>query len=101
MNRGDTLYIQLDYTVDDEPLKEGEWDEIEFSFGNKQYSLTNGDIVWDDALEKYCVFIDQEDSFALKNYVTHYQIRLKKDNEVISDNIKPFAIGAVISSKEI
>lgn len=101
MNRGDTLYIQLDYTVNDEPLIQNDWDEIEFSFGDKQYSLSNGDIVWDNELEKYCVFIDQEDTFALKNFVTHYQIRLKKDGEVISDNVKPFAVGKVISRKVI
>ena len=56
MNRGDTLYIILDYTVDDAPITEGQFDEIEFSIGNKQYTMTDGDIEWDSDLSKYCLY---------------------------------------------
>ena len=101
MNKGDTLYIELAYKVDGEPLKQGDWDEIEFSLGNKQYTLTGGDIIWDIELGCYCVFIDQEDTFNLNNIKDSYQIRLKKGREVVSDKIKPFIIGESISRKVI
>ena len=101
MNRGDTLYIILDYTVDDAPIAEGDFDEIEFSIGNKQYTLTGGDIEWDSDLDKYCLFVDQDDTFAFSNPKTTYQIRLKKGKEVVSDNIKPFIIGKTISNKTL
>lgn len=100
MNKGDTLYLELDFTVDEQPLQEGEWDEIEFYIGTNRYLLSEDTIVWDDELGKYCVWVDQSPSFKLdKN--TRYQIRLRKGRDVISSNIKKFSVKDSISTKVI
>lgn len=98
MNRGDTITIVLDYTVDGAPITEGEFDEIEFSIGAKRYTLTGDNIVWDDDLGKYTLFIGQSDSFAIGNNSASYQVRFRKGSEVVSTDISRLAIGGTIST---
>lgn len=99
-NKGDTLYIVLDYLVDGEPLDDAQFDEIELYVGKNRYLLTNGQIVWDSNLGKYCVFVTQADSFKLDTQ-SEYQLRLRKDDEVISTRIKRLFVGETISREEI
>lgn len=53
MNKGDTITIFLNYTVDGVPIAENDFDEIEFSIGSKRYTLTGEDIVWDESAGAY------------------------------------------------
>lgn len=96
-NKGDTIRIILDYTVNGQAISEGEFDEIEFTLGKKQYTLTKHDIVWDSEIEKYVVFASQSDTFAFGVNVP-YQLRVRKGIDVGSTNINNMLIGPVISN---
>lgn len=101
MNEGDTLKIILAYTVDGSPIEEGQFDEIEFSIGNRRYTLGNG-VVWDSEIGMYTIFISQQDSFAIGLYKgsksnVGYQLRLRKGVWVASTKIKKFFLGETIS----
>lgn len=100
-NKGDTLDFELAYTVDGEPIVEGQFAEIEFSIGPKRYTLTDGDITWDNEIEKYILSIGQADSFALGG-IADYQIRFKTAaGKVISSSINKFVLGGTISKTVI
>lgn len=96
MNRGDTVQILLQYTVEGEAIQEGEFDEIEFSIGSKRFTLTDGGIVWDSEQAAYTIALSQEDTIALPG-VQPYQIRFKKDDTVISSDIDTVEFGNSIS----
>lgn len=96
MNKGDTSYITLDYTVDGVPLEEYGADEIEFYIGNSQYRLSQGEIELDPETNKYILFLTQDDTFTF-NKATTYQIRVRKNEYVSSDNIKKLKFGDAIS----
>lgn len=98
MNRGDTVQILLQYTVEGEAIQEGEFDEIEFSIGSKRFTLTDGDIVWDSEQEAYTIQLSQEDTIALPG-VQKYQVRFKKDGKVISSDIDTVEFGKSISEE--
>ena len=102
MNKGDTITIYLDYTVDGAPITEGQFDEIEFCIGSKRFTLTGqqNTITWDSEYGAYCVSLSQADTFALARD-NRYQIRLKKDGEVISSGISVLQIGNTISKVTI
>lgn len=98
MNRGDTLDIVLAYTVDGEPIQEGDFDEIEFSLGSKRYTLTDGDITWDEG-EGYIISIGQEDTLDMGR--AEYQVRFKKGSKVISSSVNTLILGKSISKTVI
>ena len=100
MNRGDTYYISLDYTVNGVPLEEAELDEIEFYYGTNRFLLSKGEIAIDPETGKYVVFIEQEPSFDLEDK-TQYQIRVKKGNIVSSPKIDKTKIVEAISREVI
>lgn len=99
-NRGDTIDIALAYTINGEPITEGQFDEIEVYVGENRYTLTDGDIVWNSEQEMYTIFIDQEDSFKLTTK-TEYQTRFKIGVNVISSKIKYMPIGKTLSNEVI
>ena len=98
MNRGDTLDIVLAYTVDGEPIQEGDFDEIEFSIGSRRYTLTDGDITWDEG-EGYIISIGQEDTLDMGR--AEYQVRFKKGSKVISSSVNTLILGKSISKTVI
>lgn len=95
-NKGDTINIYLNYTLDGSPILEGDLDEIEFTMGSHRYTLTEGDIVWDDNAQLYMVKMPQEDTFDLKS-TTRYQLRVRKDNDVGSTDVEESELGDVLS----
>ena len=100
MNRGDTANVVLNFTLDGDPIRPGDFDEIEFTFGEKQYTMTGGDITYDADAQAYCVFISQADSLALPD-VFEYQARFRKGTEVYSMKAQKGALGKTLSSTEI
>lgn len=115
-NRGDTIDVSLAYTIDGEPITEGQFDEIEVYIGENRYTLegetistTVGNtttteiihqIVWDSELGMYTIFVSQEDSFKLTTK-TEYQVRFKLGTKVFSSNIKYMPIGKTLSNEVI
>ncbi len=106
MNKGDTIRLILDYSVNDEPLAEGQFDDLELqlnkeSFGkfNIKKLLSRNDIVWDQDLGKYVCYLSQEESIKLPNRVD-YQLRCYDGDSVVSSCISQFCIGDILS-KEI
>ena len=51
-NKGDTINIYLNYTLDGDPITEGSLDEIEFTIGSHRYTLTGGEIDGAEAIKK-------------------------------------------------
>ena len=98
MNKGDTIDITLDYTIDGTPIEDAALDEIEFSIGSKRYTLTNEDFTIDPVTGKYKLFIDQTDAFALGGSSLQYQVRFRKGDVVVSTNIDKLILGGTISS---
>lgn len=96
-NAGDTLNIQLTYTINGEPITEGQFAEIEFCIGTQRYTLTDEDIVWDSDTGYYTIFIGQADSFDLSGNA-RFQVRFKDtDGEVVSSDEDTIRIGKSIS----
>lgn len=100
MNKGDTVNVILDFTLDGEPIKPGDFDEIEFTFGNKQYTLTDGGVTFDAEEGVFKVFISQADSLALPD-VFEYQVRFKKGIDVYSTRTQKAVLGKTLSSTVI
>ena len=99
-NKGDTLTIFLNYTVDGVPIAEDDFDEIEFCLGAKRFTLSHEDIVWDDNAGAYKISLSQADTLAL-DATNRYQIRLKKDSTVVSSGISVLSFGPSISKETI
>lgn len=99
-NRGDTLPIVLDYTINGTPIEEWDLDEIEFMLGSRQFLLSEGDITQDLDTGKYQLIIGQATSLQIGG-ATRYQVRFKKDGEVTSSDIGIIKIGAALSTNQI
>lgn len=103
-NQGDTSYLYLEYTINDQPITEDMLDDIEVSIGNKQYTVSGGDIIWNanhvcesGFVGCYVLWLDQEDTFTF-NQQTEYQVRFKHDGrEVASTNVGKMKVGRSIS----
>lgn len=99
-NRGDTLPIILDYTINGIPIEEWDLDEIEFTLGSRQFLLSKGDIALDPTTGKYQLVIGQATALKLGG-ATRYHVRFKKDGEVTSSDIGTMKIGASLSTSVI
>lgn len=106
MNRGDTIYFQLDFTINEEPLGKDEYDEIELqfnpqgNFSSLKLLMSKGEIEWDEDYGKYIAFLDQDATFKLPR-VVEYQLRLKIGTDVVSSNIESFDLGEVLSRRTL
>ena len=107
MNKGDTIRLILDYSINDEPITEGQFEDLELqlnkeSFGkfNIKKLLSQNEIVWDSDLGKYVCYLSQEESFKLPNKVD-YQLRCYEDGSVISSCISQFYIGDILSKETL
>ena len=99
-NRGDTIDISLAYTIDGEPITEGQCAEIEVTVGENRHTLTGGDVIWDSESEMYTVTVSQEDSFKLTPII-EYQVRFKIGTQVVSTKTKYMPIGKTLSEEVI
>lgn len=104
INSGNTLYIVFNYTINNIPIELFEdLTDIEFTYRNKQYYLSNGDISKDEETGKYYILIQQEDNFikSCESTTAAYQTRFKIGDEVVSDDISYLYIGRSLSSEVI
>ena len=106
MNRGDAKIIKLDILIDDAPITEAYADEIELTI-NKQgdvhcikKTLSKGEITWNNEYGMYEVYFSQSDTFVLGDGNNPAQIRILKDNKVVSSGLVRLKIGDV-NSKEV
>lgn len=115
MNRGDTCYLMLNYTINGEPMVEGAYQEIELQI-NEQASrksvkklLSKGEIQWgtltyeEDEEEKtftgYYVHLSQEETFVLERNINEVQIRVMMSDEVGSSAIAELDVGRTLSKE--
>ena len=115
MNRGDTSFLMLNYTINGDPLSEGEYQEIELTINAQpssrciQKKLSNSDIVWgtltytEGETEKtftgYYTHLDQDETFKLSQGTNEVQIRILDNNEVGSSAISSISLGQVLSNE--
>lgn len=105
MNKGDTLDIVIDYTIDGDAFTKDQFQEIELQFENQYDSskyvkllLSNGDITWDEEAGKYVTALTQEQTFRLSP-ACNYQLRVLVDDVVVSSEIGTMTIGDTLSRK--
>lgn len=105
MNKGDTLDIVIDYTIDGEAFAKDQFQEIELQFENQYDSskyvkllLSNGDITWDEEAGKYVTALTQEQTFRLSP-VCNYQLRVMAGDIVVSSEIGSMTMGDTLSRK--
>ena len=116
MNRGDTAYLMLNYTLNGDPLVQDAYQEIELQIrsqenvSNVKKLMTQGEIEWgtltyedDHGVEQsftgYYAHLDQEDTFALGDGMNDVQLRVMVSDEVGSSAIASMTLGAVLSRK--
>ena len=116
MNRGDTSYLMLNYTINGDPLIEGGYEEIELqlnserNFANVKKLLSKGDIHWGtvdytdnegqpQSFTGYYARLSQEETFKLNDGSVHAQIRVLLNGDVGSSAIEDFRLGQVLSEK--
>lgn len=107
MNRGDAQYIELSITIDGVPITEDYPDEIELTFNPEccnhsvRKLLSDGGITWNELNDKFQVFLTQADTFTMKAGCNSWQIRVLKDDMVISSKQGDINLGETNSRKEL
>lgn len=116
MNRGDTSFLMLDYTINGDPLVENAYNEIELtinedsSFRCVKKLLSKGEITWgsitydDDqgqpqTFTGYYAHLDQEETFKLQSGTNEVQLRILSNDEVGSSAVSTMELGRVLSSE--
>lgn len=114
MNRGDTAFLLLSYTLNGSPLVEGDYQEIELqlnpqnNYRNVKKLMTAGDIEWgtltytdshgdEQSFTGYYAHLSQEETFNLTNGNNYAQLRIMMNDEVGSSGICQVDLGAVLS----
>ena len=116
MNRGDTSFLMLDYTINGDPLVVDTYQEIELTI-NKEASfrcvkklLSKGEIEWgtlnyvDDeghpqTFTGYYSHLSQEETFKLQQGKNEVQLRILAGDEVGSSAVSSITLGEVLSSE--
>lgn len=107
IHQGDSYKLYLDYTVNDEPIK-NEYADIEFAIQalNQNgvtttllFYLSKDEIKWDETEEKFYIHLTQDQTF-LFNERIKYQLRLYLGNgDVYADDGNCQSIGKTLSKK--
>lgn len=113
MNRGDTAYLLLNYTLNGEPLVEGAYQEIELQINKEsnvhklKKTLSDGGIQWGtvsyelDGTEQtftgYYASLSQSETFGLDDGECKVQLRVMVNDEVGSSAISTITLGQVLS----
>ena len=103
----------LDYQVNGRNLVNGAYEEIEFQINNDSTAksikklLSNGEIEWKritydgGVFTGYVVYLNQEETFSLREGESTVQLRIKMGGEVGSSEESEFSLGSVLSSRVI
>lgn len=103
MNKGDTIRLNLNFTIDGVPLEET-YEEMELQInedntkGSLKFLLSKGEIKWDSEMNMHYVELTQEESFSLSAMI-RFQLRIMNGGKVISSDIGRFNIGEVLSKE--
>ena len=105
MNKGDSIRLVLDYSVNGKEIKKDQFEDLELQLNKESFGkyhvkllLSRGEMAWDEDLQKYVAYLPQEESFKLPNKV-EYQLRCYNDGSVISSNIGFFFMGDILSKE--
>lgn len=105
MNKGDSIRLILDYSVNGKDIVQDQFDDLELQLNKESFGryhikmlLSRGEMAWDEDLQKYVAFLPQEESYKLPN-VVDYQLRCYKNGSVISSNIGHFFMGDILSKE--
>lgn len=115
-NKGDTIYLILNYEVNGHSLEKDAYQEIELqinvqgSFNSIKKLLSDNSIAWgtiqyidDDNVEQtftgYFAYLSQEETFKLSNKTANVQLRIMIDNKVGSSAISDINVGNTLSKK--
>lgn len=116
MNRGDTVYLILNYQINGHDLEQDAYQEIELqinsqtSFNSIKKLFSLNEIKWgtieyvdDNNVTKtftgYFAFLSQEETFKLGSGCVNVQLRIMLNDEVGSSAISDLTVGNVLSSK--
>lgn len=115
MNRGDTSFLMLGYTINGSPLVEGAYQEMELTINDCGTSkcvrklLSRNEIEWgsltyeEDQQERtftgYYTHLSQEETFALLQGENKVQLRILDNNEVGSSAVSLIALGKALSNE--
>lgn len=116
MNRGDTSFLMLQYTINGDPLVEGDYEEIELtinedsSFRCVKKLLSKGEIEWgvlnyldneghSQTFTGYYAHLSQEETFKLARGQNEVQLRILDNDEVGSSAVSSMTLGRVLSSE--
>lgn len=116
LNRGDTACLILDYTINNQPMIQDAYQELELQLnsqsilGSVKKLMSKDEIVWgtvtyldDDDQEQsytgYYALLTQEDTFKLSQGKFEIQLRVMINDEVGSSETTDFDIGRVLSNK--
>ena len=112
MNRGDTAYLMLNYTLNGDALTQGSYQEIELQINPQDgiRSITKllskneiqwGTLTYEDDGEKtfigYYTFLTQEETFKLSVGTSTVQLRIMVNDEVGSSAVSQLELGQVLS----
>lgn len=102
MNRGDAKVIGFNICINGSPIERDYPDDIEFVINSDDVvrkTLSSSAIYWDAANERFETYLSQQDTFKLDVGKNRWQLRLIKDNIVVSTLIGVILIGEVISDE--
>ena len=116
MNRGDTAYLMLNYTINGDPLQENAYQEIELQINRQSSSdsikklLSDNSIRWGtltyedneghtQSFTGYYASLSQEETFSLSAGKSNVQLRIMVNDEVGSSDVSSFDLGQVLSTK--
>lgn len=106
MNKGDSLDIMLNFTVNGAPLEKDAYDELELQLGiqnewaSVKLLMSEGRIEFDDELGKYVAHLKQKETFQLPSLLK-YQLRVRIGDDVASSDVRTLNLGDALSRKEI
>ena len=103
MNKGDSIRLILDYSINGKDIEKDQFEDLELQLNKESFGkyhvkllLSKGDMEWDESLKKYVVFLPQEESYKLPDFV-EYQLRCYSLGSVVSSNIGRFFLGEILS----
>lgn len=102
INKGDAKLLWLNICVKGTPIEKDFPEELELTFNSNdglRKTLSDGTIFWDPSNKKYVTFLTQEDTYSLNQGKNSWQLRLMKNNMVVSTMIGVLVIGKVISER--